>query len=351
MRILFKRASLHVSKWLGLFRLARRLTRHALRIIGYHGFSITDEGRFRERLFMDPEVFRERMKFLSEKKIPVLDLGRALECLDRGTLPPCATVITIDDGFYSVFKCAYPILRELSLPSTVYVSTYYCVNQAPIFRLAVQYMFWKTRKAIVDLSGLGIDPYGEVSLTDGGQRERIIWDIIRHGESECTEEQRGAMGRALGELLSVDYETIVRNRGLSLLTREETIELERNGVNVELHTHRHRLPVDKDRAVKEIVDNRKILEDWIKRPLKHLCYPDGLWDKRQFPWLSALGIESGLTCDGGLNYKDTPRFALRRMLDSEIRSSIEFEAELSGYLELVRIARSYMRRMRGTPGE
>lgn len=347
MKICLKRAFLYVSKWLGLFHLARRLTRHALRIIGYHGFSITDEGLFRRRLFMNPEAFAERMQFLSDKKIPVLELSRALECLDSGTLPACSTVITIDDGFYSVFKCAYPVLREFSFPSTVYVSTYYCINQNPIFRLAVQYMFWKTQKDRVDLSGLGIEPYREVSLADGKQKETIMWDIIRHGESRCSEEQRSVIGRAIGDLLAIDYEMIVKNRGVGLLTREETLELERDGVNVELHTHRHRFPVDEPLARKEIVDNREILEDWIRRPLKHLCYPDGLWDKRQFPWLEALGVESALTCGGGLNYKDTPRFALRRMLDSEIRSSIEFEAELSGYIELLRIARSYFRRRLG----
>jgi hypothetical protein len=37
-----------------------------------------------------------------------------------------------------------------------------------------------------------------------------------------------------------------------------------------------------------------------------------------------------------LNFADTPRFALRRMVDGDRVSDIEFAAEMTGFMEIIR---------------
>ena len=97
----------------------------------------------------------------------------------------------------------------------------------------------------------------------------------------------------------------------------------------------------------EIIDNRAVLERIVSGPLQHFCYPSGEFHPSQFPWLRALGIESATTCLSGFNYPGTERFALRRFLDGENIDQVEFEAELSGFLELMRKFRGIMRRLKG----
>jgi hypothetical protein len=46
-----------------------------------------------------------------------------------------------------------------------------------------------------------------------------------------------------------------------------------------------------------------------------------------------------------LNGAETPRLALRRFLDGEDVAQIEFEAEISGFAELARQARSRLRKL------
>ena len=58
-----------------------------------------------------------------------------------------------------------------------------------------------------------------------------------------------------------------------------------------------------------------------------------------------MGIKTVMTCDVGLNSKDTPLLGLRRFLDEENIEAIEFEAELSGFVGLLRRARSLMLRL------
>ena len=49
-----------------------------------------------------------------------------------------------------------------------------------------------------------------------------------------------------------------------------------------------------------------------------------------------------------MNYRETPRFHLKRFLDSSNVSEIEFEAEVCGVMEIMRRLRSLVRRMRGS---
>ena len=59
----------------------------------------------------------------------------------------------------------------------------------------------------------------------------------------------------------------------------------------------------------------------------------------QGEWLAAVGVKSATTIEPGLNYPDTPRFALRRLMDGHPVSDIEFEAEMTGFMEIVRALR------------
>ena len=122
-----------------------------------------------------------------------------------------------------------------------------------------------------------------------------------------------------------------------LMTMKQLTQLPSGGMDLQLHTHCHRLPVnDPEGLESEIVKNRSVLEPIVHEPLQHFCYPSGKFHPSQFPLLQKLGIESATTCLSGFNYPNTERFALRRFLDGEHISQVEFEAELSGFLELMR---------------
>jgi peptidoglycan/xylan/chitin deacetylase (PgdA/CDA1 family) len=280
------------------------------------------------------------MAFLRNAGFPVLGLDTALDLLDKGTLPPCALVITIDDGFASLYSCAYPTLAKYAFPATIYVTTYYAEKKNPIFNIAVQYMFWKTRKDTIDLTGLAASRSGIVSLATEADKADCLWKIIDFGDTACTEEERVALCRSLGERLDVDYDSIARSRMFTILTFEEIHELSKAGFDIQLHTHRHRFPPDRAIAMQEIADNRRALEPLVTKPLVHFCYPSGIWTREQWPWLSDMGIRSAVTCDFGYNYPKTSKYGLRRFGDSEGLSQIEFEAELYGFAQILRRMKS-----------
>jgi hypothetical protein len=143
-------------KFLGLFRLARHVTRHGLRIICYHGFAVAEEYKYRSTLFIRDDFFRKRVEYLRRERYPILPLRDALDALAAGQLPPCSTVITMDDGWRGVYTVGLPIIRELEIPVTVYVTTYYVQNRMPVYTVTVSYLFWRASPRAVDLPrGIG----------------------------------------------------------------------------------------------------------------------------------------------------------------------------------------------------
>ncbi len=340
-----KRAFYRAMKLVGLFALARRLTARSLRILCYHGFAIADEHVFSPHTFMRAGTFERRLRYLSERGFSVLGLGEALDRLERGDLPPRAVAITIDDGFFGTCSVARPLLARYGMPATVYVTTYHAAKGTPVFGLAAQYVVWKAAAGSLDPAGLGMPGGAPMAIGTDAEKRRTLQAIIGYGERNLDEPGRARLIEALAVQAGVDPRTVVENRPFSLVNPGEIRDMDRAGIDIQLHTHRHSFPADRERALAEIRDNRAVLEPLVSRPLEHFCYPNGRWSEEQLPWLEEAKIRSAVTCDPGMNGPDARFLALKRFGDSEALSQIEFEAELCGLNAAMRLAKDAIVRL------
>lgn len=58
------------------------------------------------------------------------------------------------------------------------------------------------------------------------------------------------------------------------MTLSEAAEISRNGMDVQLHTHRHRLPGEKRAFLHKIRRNQELLEAATGKRAVHCCYPN-----------------------------------------------------------------------------
>lgn len=327
------RLALHVAKLLGLFRIARHATGHGLRILCYHGFALAEEYQYRSKLFIQKDLFRRRLEFLRRRGYPILPLREALPALREGRLPPGAVVITIDDGWRGVISQAFPIIQEMRVPVTLYVTTYYIEHRMPVYSVTLSYLLWRTRRAVVEMPrGLGT-----FALDREGAKANEL--AQRYGVA-LSPQDRLAFLKEVAAAVDVPFSEIEQQGLFELLTPSEIRTLAEAGVDIQLHTHRHQWSLDDSAKVEqEIVENRNFLAPLVSGPLEHFCYPSGLYDAHQEGLLSRLGIKSATTLDPGLNYPGVSRFALRRIVDGGPVSDIEFEAEIAGFMEMIRSVR------------
>lgn len=328
------RFCLHIMRALGFFWLARHITRRGLRIICYHGFALADEYRYRSTLFVEGSFFRTRIEYLRRHGYPILRLSEAIEALDKDQLPPCATVITMDDGWSGVYTVGFPIIKELEIPVTVYVTTYYVENPMPVFTVTLSYLFWRTAEVEVRLPrGLGL-----FDLSSQAEQAEKVAQL--YGGSLPPVERLEFL-KEMAVALDVSFTEIERQRLFRVMDRQQLHALADAGVDIQLHSHRHQWPLyDKQMVVSEIDENRRFLRQIVSQRLEHFCYPSGVYSPHQAEWLAELGVNSATTIEPGLNYSHTSRFALRRLVDGGRVSDIEFAAEMAGFMDIIRRLRS-----------
>jgi len=103
-----------VPLWLG-----RR--KNKIVILRYH--SVSDFRR--HEVNVKRGAFRRQMKFLSRNYKPI-GLGEALALLKhRKNIPEKSIVVTFDDGYKDNYRNAYPILKELKIPVTIFLTAGY----------------------------------------------------------------------------------------------------------------------------------------------------------------------------------------------------------------------------------
>jgi hypothetical protein len=272
------------------------------------------------------------------KGYPVLTLNEALDVVDKGRIPNGAVVITIDDGWVGTFRYAIPILQANNLPATIYVTTYYVEKGLPVFNLLLPYLFWRSKKEFADFSDVCGELAGPTRVQDEKERERAIECIGGIIES-LPVERRWEICNAVAQQLEVNGEEIRTKRLFQLMNLNEVKELADCGFDIQLHSHRHlgkKMLHDRRLLDEEISRNRKILSKVANGMLDHYCYPSGFFHSRQGAWLAALGIKSATTTQPGLNRLGESTFTLKRFVDSEGKSDLEFEAELCGLLDFLR---------------
>jgi peptidoglycan/xylan/chitin deacetylase (PgdA/CDA1 family) len=331
LRIL-KRASFWALRTSGVSAVIARSSwrQKRLLILCYHLVSVKDEHEWRPTLYMTRETLSQRFQLIKDSGTIVLPLGEALQRLYAGNLPAKSLAITFDDGGYDFYHSAYPVLQEFGFSATVYQTTYYSDLKKPVFNLACSYMLWQRRTMVLpELPRIGI--MRPVDLSSQSSRQGVVSALISEAKTKgLGGAAKDEVAHQLASALGIDYEQFCQSRIVQLMTPAEIAELSAQGVDFQLHTHRHRTPNDETLFRKEIRDNRKRLQEITGHVATHFCYPSGVYRMEFLPWLKAENVVSATTCEASPASQASDALLLPRLVDTHSKSAVEFETWLDG---------------------
>lgn len=278
-----------------------------LRVLTYH--RVDDPERTPELdpalISATPDDFRRQMEHLRRWYHPVA-LGEVLEAFQGGgALPQRAVHVTVDDAYRDFRDIAWPILRELGIPVTVFVATAYAGDGGR--------SFWWDRLHRARLRG-----------TSGEWRRRVRRAAVEHGVETSREGVEESDIRDLLRLLPHDEmerlvddacrEAAVDVNGRSrptVLGWDELRKLASEGVAFGAHTRHHVAlsRVDEERARREIRGSFEDLERELGRGARTLAYPYGVCNRSVARIAGLEGCDLAFTCEDGLNRPglDEPR--------------------------------------------
>lgn len=131
-----------------------------------------------ERLFsVSKDAFEAQMRGLASAGYRFLSNTELLDALTgKGELPPRSVVVTFDDGWRSIYDHAWPVMRELHIPATIFLTT---DAKAEVFTKKAAVDAPLTPTMVREMAAAGIDFQGH-GVTHG--------DLSRMSETEVRRE-------------------------------------------------------------------------------------------------------------------------------------------------------------------
>lgn len=269
-----------------------------LRVITYHRIGDPNDSPSLDPALVSAtqEAFARQMEHLRRWYRP-LSLSEISEAFRTARpLPNRSVHVTVDDAYRDFKELAWPILRRLEIPVTVFVPTAF-----PGQKLR---SFWWDRLHRIDLesasSGWTKQLQGVVSIQEGGSgraNKALLRDVLRRLPPEMAET---IMNDAFPSSIEHDAASAT---SAAVLSWDELRELQDEGVTFGAHTQHHvALPcVDLESIRREI---RRSLED-LTRELGQgpwsIAYPYGMCNATVARIAEEEGCVLGFTCEDGLN--------------------------------------------------
>lgn len=309
----------------GVSRVARRLNRHKLLILLYHRVhtGAVDAIENFDGFSVQIEDFVRQMRYLA-KHYQVVPLDR---CLDQQPTSTYRAAIAFDDGYASVYHYAYPVLRSLRLPATVFVPTDFIETRVP--------MWWDRLRQAVRMT-----TDCELVVTYEGQRR--VLPVRTRAEKEMTLRELIA---ALRRLPAAAREEVLAKWPTQMpagtaaarhapLTLAQMREMAEHRISFASHGKSHQsFPLLSAQELwREVYESKIRLEEWVGKPVTWLAYPFGDLDQRALDLLPRAGYQGAVTTIDGLSNGEG-HFVLRRIAVGGQTTFPQFVAAVSGVRE------------------
>ena len=128
-------------------KIIKRLKKNQITIYLFHGVINKKIKSIRNYTgkHIEKDKFRKLMKKLSKHGNPVSIDDAILSLKDKNKIKPKSFVITFDDGFYNNISIAYPILKKLNIPFTIYLTTQFVDKNSMSWVDQIEYCVDKTK--------------------------------------------------------------------------------------------------------------------------------------------------------------------------------------------------------------
>ena len=239
-------------------------------ILFYHRFKEQNETTVLARLWA--KSFERQMLFL-KKWCNVISLEALIEKIrNKEDFSRPTVVITIDDGFRDNYDVAYPILKHLDLPATIYLTSGFINTQKAPWVDEIGNALVETNLKKLTFPVLFGDAVIQISTSE--QQSIALHSIYK--ELLYLEHDRNVvLVQQLLNVLGRNYGSPINER--VMLNWEEIREMSQAGISFGAHTVTHptlsRMRLEE--AESEIGESKRTLEKELGIEINHFAIPNG----------------------------------------------------------------------------
>lgn len=249
---------------IGGLRIARYFARKHPRIIMYHRLS--NEGL---NGALTPDQFRSQMLIVKKFFNPIR-LEELIRLNAIGELPEHSVSITFDDGYEDFSAIAFPILSELNIPVTLFVTTGFINGDLWLWPDQLRFALTSTEiKSKLEIPGFDF----KIDLLESTE---LSWSKVADHCLTISNQEKGNFIRGLYNELGIELPSEAPDL-YRPLSWEKIRNLMERGVEIGSHSHSHPIMTKlTDAELKNEVElSRAIIVSQTGQDSLGFCYPNG----------------------------------------------------------------------------
>ena len=292
-------------------------------------------------MYVLDNVFAQQMSFL-KKNFTILSLQQLLDLWQGGAWNERTRycVVTFDDGWLDNYRHAYPVLKELGIPATIFLPTDYVGSDQWFWPDQLAFLF--TVLVAREVKAKDLDKIKEVfsgflsedvhPLVEALERRADVTDqVIERCKSLPIERIRAFIAALAARLgVSLPGERVIVNW-------DEVREMSRGGLSFGSHSCSHRIltTISPDEVSAELTRSRQVLLEQDVNYVPVFCYPNGNSDSHIQQQVKACGYEAACSVRMGVEvHVPENTYAIRRVgIHNDVTNTIPlFSLRLFGPL-------------------
>lgn len=332
---ILKDVGFHILAKSGIPRLFHNtLDRNKLTILMYHAV-VESPLEVADWCFLDSESFRKQIEYV-KKHFDVLPLSLAAERCKSGKIMHPTAVLTFDDGFQNNYDTAFPILREESLPATIFLTTSIVDTDDTMW-------FCRLNKAIADSNKLSLIWSGNRFGLNGALQKKETSVALQSQLKELTHSLLLIELRKIILELGGDPDLLIPvNSPYRMLSHEAISDMSRSGlIEFGAHTHNHTIlslltPQDRREEIHRSIEAVRSLTE---RPCLLFAYPNGRpqdYNSETITILKECGIRYAVTTIADPNESKTQEMELRRYKVGADTSMAVFQLRVHHFISQIK---------------
>jgi peptidoglycan/xylan/chitin deacetylase (PgdA/CDA1 family) len=294
------------------FLAARRLRRRAV-VLTYHRvlpLAEIAQSPSHPGIIVSEETFRLQMRWLS-REFRCLDLERFTDRLTGGgPFENRSCLVTFDDGWRDNYVHAYPVLRDCSMPATIFLAAGYIGSRRRFWQERLAELIRKVRRRgaasgeLKELIGRCLDA-DEDDLRE--EISRVTADLKRRPPEE--------IDRLAFRLSELAGESAGGDDGDShFLDWQQVRSMAGGGIAFGAHGMSHTILTRPEAEVeRELTESKKLVEWETSRPVFAFCYPNGEYDSMIVRHVRESGFRVAFSTEPGYVSSGDDAYAVRRI--------------------------------------
>jgi peptidoglycan/xylan/chitin deacetylase (PgdA/CDA1 family) len=284
-------------------------------MVGYHRVVEDFTGEVQRSIpgtLVSRETFRHQLEEAHRAGFELASLSDALDVLaGRRRAPRDLFVVTFDDGYRDVYDNAFPVLKALGVPATLYVASGYVGTDR---HFAHDRLFHLVRTAMERrfrplYDGLPAEtPLLLESVLKGARPSAALDAFISRVPSSTLELIISGLARQLGEPSDVAHP------GCAVMGWDEVRRMAGAGITLGAHTVHHTVLTleTPERAGEELAQSRAEIERQVGCPVLDFAYCNGWYSDALVALLVRHGYRSAITTEDRVNRVGGDPYALKR---------------------------------------